>query len=305
MVAPPAPCAYQSNLIKNFANWNLCYSCGFDIEDGHTSITCPTLWRRPNHPEGFLKANAHEYINQRWDPCTKAMHKRKFLGFRQSGAENIIAHKCNHLVSAFSSDPTQIINVRMNVVDDDKTIVTSNCSADSTPTSLAKKIVRKNLAAVARHLFGTPLPQYLNAITIATLQVIADMGATSIFVVEGTPVQNLRPAIHPLTINLPDGTKVKSTHTCNITIPGLPTVLVGHVVPKISIASLIGIRVLCNAGCKVIFTKTSCDIIYDGKIILRGNKDPSTDLWMLPINTTNERVKTTQNDAKGTQDHHA
>ncbi len=24
------------NLTKGFANWNVCYSCGFDIEDGHT-----------------------------------------------------------------------------------------------------------------------------------------------------------------------------------------------------------------------------------------------------------------------------
>jgi hypothetical protein len=95
--------------------------------------------------------------------------------------ENIIAHKCNHLVSAFSLDPTQIINVTMNVVDDDKTIVTSNCTADAMPTSLAKKILRIYLAAAARHLFGAPPTQYFNAITIATLQAIADTGVTSIF----------------------------------------------------------------------------------------------------------------------------
>ena len=41
-VAPPEPRAYQSNLVKNFTNWNVCYSCRFDIKDGHTSITCPT-----------------------------------------------------------------------------------------------------------------------------------------------------------------------------------------------------------------------------------------------------------------------
>jgi hypothetical protein len=184
-------------------------------------------------------------------------------------------------------------------------IVTSNCTTGSFPTTVANTIVRQKLAATARHLFGAPLPQYLNANTIVTLQARADTGATSIFVMEGTPVQNLWPAIHPLTKKLPDGSKVKSTHMCNITIPGLRTVLVGHVVLKLSIASLIGIRVLCNAGCKVVFTKTSCDVINDGKTILRGNKDPSTDLWKLPINATNERVKTTQNDAKGTWGHHA
>jgi hypothetical protein len=61
-------------------------------------------------------------------------------------------------------------------------------------------------------------------------------------------------------------------------------VLVGHVIPKLSIALLIGIRVLCDAGCKVVFTKTNCNVWYKGKIILSGTKDPSTDLWTLPIN---------------------
>jgi hypothetical protein len=140
------------------------------------------------------------------------------------------------------------------------------------------------IAATARQLFGTQNPQYLNAITIAASQAIADTGATSIFIMEGTPCKNLRPAIRPLTINLLDGTKVKSTHTCNITIPGLPKVLVGHVVPKLTIASLIGIRVLCDAGCKVFFTKTNCNVWYNGNVILSGKKDPSTDLWTLPIN---------------------
>jgi len=46
---------------------------------------------------------------------------------------------------------------------------------------------------------------------------------------------------------------VKSTHECNITIPGLPQTPMGHIVPKLSIALLIGIQVLCAAGCKVTF----------------------------------------------------
>ncbi len=30
-----------SNIIKTYSNWNVCFSCGFDVEDGHTSKTCP------------------------------------------------------------------------------------------------------------------------------------------------------------------------------------------------------------------------------------------------------------------------
>jgi hypothetical protein len=70
---------------------------------------------------------------------------------------------------------------------------------------------------------------------------------------------------------------------CDINIPGLPTTLTGHIVPSLTIASLIGIRPLCKAGCSVTFDNTKCNVIIKGKVILRGFKDPSTDLWMLPI----------------------
>jgi hypothetical protein len=99
-------------------------------------------------------------------------------------------------------------------------------------------------------------------------------------------VVNKRTASNPLTINLPDGRKVKSSHVCDIVIPGLPQVLTGHVVPHLAIASLMGIRPLCDAGCTVVFDRDTCDVQYNGKLILRGFKDASTGLWTLPINAT-------------------
>ncbi len=55
------------------------------------------------------------------------------------------------------------------------------------------------MAATARKLFGNPMPQYLNAITNATNQAIADTGATSIFIMDGVEVKNRRIAKKPLT----------------------------------------------------------------------------------------------------------
>jgi hypothetical protein len=112
---------------------------------------------------------------------------------------------------------------------------------------------------------------------------IADTGATTVLVMADTPMQNVRIAPNPLTIKLPDGNTVRSTHMCDVDIPGLPHVLEGHIVPALNVASLIGIRILCKVGCKVIFTNTTCYVKYNGKIILRGTKDPSTDLWVLPL----------------------
>ena len=59
--------------------------------------------------------------------------------------------------------------------------------------------------------------------------------------------------------------------------------LVGHIVPELSIASLFGIRVLTAAGCTVKFDIEKCVVKYNGKNILTGMKDPTTDLWTLPI----------------------
>jgi hypothetical protein len=64
----------------------------------------------------------------------------------------------------------------------------------------------------------------------AATHAVADTGATSLFVMEWLKMENVQITSHPLSINLPDGAIVKSTHTCDIVIPGLPTVLMGHIV---------------------------------------------------------------------------
>ena len=139
------------------------------------------------------------------------------------------------------------------------------------------------MASTACTLFGNVSAEHLNAMTIATSHAIADTGATSIFVMEGVDVDNKRVALKPLTICLPDGRKVHSTHECDINIPGLPTCLTGHSVPHLAVASLIGIRPLCKAGCTVTFDDNKCDVIFQGNVILRGYKDAATDLWTLPL----------------------
>jgi hypothetical protein len=144
---------------------------------------------------------------------------------------------------------------------------------------------------VAYTLYGIPQPKYINAITIAPTHAVADTGATSIFVMDGVDVANKRVATKPLTVNLPDGRKVKSTHACNINIPGLPVTLTGHIIPDLKTALLIGICPLCKMGCKVVFDDVKCDVVYKGRVILQGYKDLSTDQWTLPI--TNEGMLTT------------
>jgi hypothetical protein len=48
-------------------------------------------------------------------------------------------------------------------------------------------------------------------------------------------------------------------------------------------AALFGIRILCKAGCKVVFNEEKCKVFNDNKVILTGFKDPVSDLWTLPV----------------------
>jgi len=119
--------------------------------------------------------------------------------------------------------------------DDDKTVITSNISGSHELCGVVMQPKKPSIPP--RHA-------------------VADTGATSVFVLKGTNMKNIRSAVTQLVVNLPDGTVVRSTHVCDYKIPGLPTLLEGHIVPELTVASLIGIRVLYKAGCIVIFTDT-------------------------------------------------
>jgi hypothetical protein len=107
---------------------------------------------------------------------------------------------------------------------------------------------------------------------------IADTGATSVFVQDGIPVVNNQPAKNPLTVYNPDGQQVQSTHTWDVVVPGLPSPLVGHIVPNLAITSLFGICPLCNAGCILVFHIDRVKVWYDRKLILIGPQNLSMDL---------------------------
>jgi hypothetical protein len=107
----------------------------------------------------------------------------------------MIANKCNHSIDVYANntlDPNQIINVTETSDNNDvKTIITSNQMQDAPNVRNVHATTNKSMAATARDMFRAPNPQYLNAIAIATSEAIADTGATLIFIMEGTPCDNL------------------------------------------------------------------------------------------------------------------
>ena len=66
-------------------------------------------------------------------------------------------------------------------------------------------------------------------------QAIGDTGTTRNFVRPGAPVDDVKVAMNPIEIGMPNGSIEKSTHTCYLRIPGLPKELrEAHIVPGLS-----------------------------------------------------------------------
>ena len=87
---------------------------------------------------------------------------------------------------------------------------------------------------------------------------------------------------------MPDVRVLRSTHTCDLDIPHLPNDLKqAHVVPGLGHTSLISARVFCNKGCTVTYTTNDCVITSpNDTVLLKGQRDPTTKLWLVPLTQT-------------------
>ena len=114
---------------------------------------------------------------------------------------------------------------------------------------------------------------------------VMDSGATGNFLVSDAPLVQRASDDNPISVTLPDGNKIQSTHVGMLDIPQLPKAArVAHVIPGLNSHSLISVVTLCNAGCEVLFTKINVTVKYRGTTILTGSKCTRTGLWMVPLN---------------------
>ena len=96
---------------------------------------------------------------------------------------------------------------------------------------------------------------------------ILDSGASSHFLLSTAPVVEKRIAETPLTVTLPNGDIVSSSHIAELNLLLLPQAArTAHVVPGLASHSLVSVVKLCNAGCEVDVRDISCEIRYKGKI---------------------------------------
>ena len=117
-----------------------------------------------------------------------------------------------------------------------------------------------------------------------TNSALSDSGATSHFLVDGAHAINIHRDPNPITVHLPDGKTIRSTHTCNLDIPWLRGAATqAHIVPGLTHASLVSTAKFCDTGYTVIFDALECRVLDGPEIVLKGGRDPTTKLWRLPL----------------------
>jgi hypothetical protein len=116
-----------------------------------------------------------------------------------------------------------------------------------------------------------------------------DSGCTGHFLLVNAPCLSKVQSRSPLTVRLPNGATMESSHIAELDIPELnASASKAHVSPGVSNHSLLSVRQLCNEGYIVTFKQASVTIC-DSEIsqILNGPRDLDTGLWRINLKQTN------------------
>jgi hypothetical protein len=91
--------------------------------------------------------------------------------------------------------------------------------------------------------------------------------------------QNFKPQ-NPLTVRLPNGATMESTHTSSLKIPELnKSASMAHIFPGMANHSLLLLGKLCNEGYSVTFRIVVAIYNSQEAQILKGARDLNTGLW--------------------------
>jgi hypothetical protein len=121
---------------------------------------------------------------------------------------------------------------------------------------------------------------------------ILDSGCTSIFLSATAPCSNKQEAHVPLSVNMPNGTTIQSSHTCDLLLADLPPqARKAQILPGLVHNSLISVGQLCDNGCNGTFTQEQVTVSKNGKCVMYGSPDPISRLWRVDLK---QRFETNQ-----------
>jgi hypothetical protein len=119
-----------------------------------------------------------------------------------------------------------------------------------------------------------------------------DSGCTGHFLLVNAPCLNKVKSRTPLTVRLPNGATMESSHTAELDIPEFNAAASkAHVFPGMANQSLLSVGQLCDEGYIVTFKHASVTICDSKKSqILNGPRDLDTGLWRINLKQTNNHI---------------
>jgi hypothetical protein len=113
---------------------------------------------------------------------------------------------------------------------------------------------------------------------------ILDSGCTSYFLSATAPCRKKQAAHVPLNVNMPNGTMIQSSHTCDLLLTDLPPqARNAHILPGLVNNSLISVGKLYDNGCSVTFTQEQVTVSKNGKCVMYGSQDPRSRSWRVNL----------------------
>jgi hypothetical protein len=121
---------------------------------------------------------------------------------------------------------------------------------------------------------------------------IVDSGCTGHFLLVNAPCLNKFQSRAPLSVRLPNGATMESSHTADLDIPELnSTVSKAHVFPGMADHSLLSVGQLYDEGYIVTFKQDTVTICDSGNSqILRGPRDLNTGLWRINLKQAHNHI---------------
>jgi hypothetical protein len=111
---------------------------------------------------------------------------------------------------------------------------------------------------------------------------ILDSGSTGHYFLSHTPLPNRKPTARPLAVTVANQQVMKSTHTAELPLLGLPPkARQVHIFPSLG-TNLVGVTPLTQAGCEVLFKGEECTIKCPGGEEIMCHATPQG-LWALQI----------------------
>ena len=128
-------------------------------------------------------------------------------------------------------------------------------------------------------------PTFTSVSPTSASQCIVDTGCTGHYIHSLTPHHNRQPSIPGITVLLPNGDTITSTHTATLTLHAAlpPSATIAHIFPSLSSGALLSIGLLCDHGCVATFLNDSVTVTLHDQLLFRGYRSPTTSLWTLDL----------------------